>query len=208
MTVATMEPISAATARIHRAALRLFAERGSSEIKLSELAQVAGVARGTIYNNLPNPETLFEDVCGQLSHEMIRQIVASFGDLEDPAARIARGIRLYVRRAHDEPDWGRFLCRFAYSSASLREVMVGEPMRDVMQGFASGRFKFRNDQLLSVLGVMVGVILSSILLVLEGHKTWRDAGSDAAELALCAFGIDRAEAYAISQTELPPLAKL
>ncbi len=56
--------------------------------------------------------------------------------------------------------------------------------------------------------LLAGSVLSSIILVREGHKTWREAGSDAAELVLYALGVPRHEARAISQIELPPLPKL
>lgn len=203
-----MESISAAQARIHRAAMRLFAEHGTTQIKMSELAKVAGVARGTIYNNLPNPETLFEDVAAQLSAEMNLAISKSFENIDDSAERIAAGIRLYVRRAHEEPDWGKFLCRFAFSSSSLRDLWASFPMMDMMLGINQSRYAIREDQLLSAIGLQAGAVLSSILLVREGHKTWRDAGSDAAELVLCALGVPRHEARSIAVRELPPLPKL
>lgn len=46
-------------------------------------------------------------------------------------------------------------------------------------------------------------MLSSIWLVLEGIKTWRDAGSDAAQFILTALGVPREEAQALAQMELP-----
>ncbi len=203
-----MDSVSASQARIHRAAMRLFAEHGSSQIKMSELAKVAGVARGTIYNNLPNPETLFEDVAAHLSAEMNLLISMSFKDIDDSAERIAQGIRLYVRRAHEEPDWGKFICRFAVSSSSLRDLWASIPMKDILLGVSQSRYAIREDQLLSALGLVAGAVLSSIMLVREGLKTWREAGSDAAELVLCALGIPRHEARSMAMTELPPLPKL
>jgi hypothetical protein len=44
--------------------------------------------------------------------------------------------------------------------------------------------------------------------VLEGHKTWRAAGSDAAVFVLRALGVAADEARAIAQVELPPLPAL
>jgi hypothetical protein len=41
--------------------------------------------------------------------------------------------------------------------------------------------------------------------VLEGHQTWRDAGSSKAELLLRALGIDPVQAHQISTSELPSL---
>lgn len=43
------------------------------------------------------------------------------------------------------------------------------------------------------MSLIAGSVLTSIFLVLEGHKTWRDSGTEIAELLLCALGISREE---------------
>jgi len=47
-----------------------------------------------------------------------------------------------------------------------------------------------------------------MVLVVEGHKTWRASGADAAELVLRALGVAPREAREIANLELPPLPKL
>jgi AcrR family transcriptional regulator len=203
-----MTKLSGAQRRIHEAALRLFAKKGATEVSVSELAEEAGVARGTIYNNLESPEKLFQQVAAQLADEMDERVAASYVGIEDPALRITVGIRLYVRRAHEEPHWGRFLLNFAYTNDSLRKIWTGPPMRDLMQGLQTRRFDLRPEQAPSGLGAIAGLTMSAILAVVEGLKTWRDAGSDAAELSMRALGIAREEALRIANGELPPLAEL
>nr|WP_100548308.1 MULTISPECIES: TetR/AcrR family transcriptional regulator [unclassified Pseudomonas] len=191
--------------RIHDAALRLFAEKSIGEVNVSELASIAGVARGTIYNNLSSVESLFEDVASQLSGEMNLRVARSAHPDMDPAQRLANGIRFYMRRAHEEPYWGRFIVRYAATSATLQQLWSGPPVQDLLSGLALHRYEFRQEQLTSVVAMMGGVVLTGMLLVLEGHKTWRDAGSDAAELVLRALGIGTKEAQAIAAKELPAL---
>lgn len=58
------------------------------------------------------------------------------------------------------------------------------------------------------MSLIAGSVLTSIFLVLEGHKTWRDSGTEIAELLLCALGISREEAFKIARMELPPLLEL
>lgn len=197
--------MNAAQQRIHRAALQLFAERGVTQVNVSDLAQAAGVARGTIYNNLSQPEALFENVAAELAAEMDRRVTSSFTLTLDPAARLANGIRFYVRRAHEEPHWGRFLCRFAFNNASLQKLWGGPPVADVLAGLQKGRYRFRPEQLHTVVTLIAGSVLGAIFLVLDGHKTWREAGSDAAELVLIAMGIAPGEARTLATTDLPPL---
>ena len=192
--------------RLHSAALQLFSEKGVSEITVSDLAQVAGVARGTVYNNLVSIESLFADVASELSSEMIQRVVNSADPQLDPAQRIANGIRLYVRRAHEEPQWGRFLTRYALNTEALHDLWSGPPIQDMLSGLAHSRFSFDQATITSVMGLLAGATLSAILLVLDGRKTWREAGSETAELVLRAIGLPAQEAFNLARQELPVLA--
>lgn len=208
-----MDPIvrlSSSQQRIHKAALKLFAEKGSTNVSVSELADAAGVARGTIYNNGLNPETLFEDIATLLATEMNARVIKTLEHEQDSAVRLAQGVRMYLRRAHDEPDWGRFICKFAFSAKSMMGLWTASdsPLPDIIHGLEQERYEFKEEQLMSVIALIAGTVLSSIFLVLEGYKTWRDIGSDAAELLLIALGINKIEASKISKAELPILQEL
>mgnify|MGYP003476828592 FL=1 len=192
--------------RLHAAALQLFAEKGVSEITVSELAQVAGVARGTIYNNLGSIESLFADVANQLSAEMNQRVVKSADPQLEPAQRLANGIRFYIRRAHEEPQGGGFMIRYASCTQSLQDLWTGPPVQDVLAGLAQSRYSFDQSMLTSVMSLIGGAVLAAILLVLDGRKTWREAGSETAELVLRALGIAPDEAHRLAREELPPLA--
>src|SRR5262245_14717291 len=103
--------------RIHAAALKVFADTGTTRINVSELAAAAGMARGTIYGNVPDLDSLFEDVAAQLARDMVDRVMRGFEGIDDPAQRMSIGIRQYIRRAHQEPQWGRFMHRFGLSLA-------------------------------------------------------------------------------------------
>jgi AcrR family transcriptional regulator len=201
-----MSAVSPAEARIHAAAMRLFAEKGATHLTVSELADAAGVARGTVYNNVPAPESLLEQVAARLATEMHERVAASFGAIADPAHRLATGLRMFVRRAHDEPYWGRFLCRFGMSEPSLQEVWTAPAFTDVTKGLEAERFTLRTEQITSAVSLIMGAVLANCHLVVEGHRTWRDAGSDAAELVLRALGVPKKEARRLATGELPALA--
>lgn len=201
-----MVAISSSQEHLYRAAMQLFAEKGMTQVNVTDLAQAAGVARGTIYNNLSNLDRLLEDVAAHLATEMNDRVVRSFGGLDDPAERLATGMRLYVRRAHEEPQWGRFLTRFGLCVIALRHVWDGQPTEDLEKGILLGRYAIQEEQLASAVSVVAGSTLGAIFLVLEGIKTWREAGSQAAELTLTALGVPRHEARTLASGNLPPLA--
>ena len=201
----SVPPLTVAQRRLHRAALQLFAERGVTRINASELAEVAGMARGTVYNNLSDVDGLFSQVAAQLSVEMTERIESSVGNIQDPAQRLANGIRYFTKRAHEDPHWGRFICRFSLSAPLLQEIWTGQAARDLREGLEKGRYVFQQEQIASAITLITGAVLGSILLVLEGRKTWRDAGSDSAQFVLTALGVPREEARALACMELPAI---
>jgi AcrR family transcriptional regulator len=199
-------PLSQARRRIHAAAMKLFAERGVTKVNISELASAAGMARGTIYGHVPDVDGLFEEVAAQLAREMTERVVAGFAGITDPAQRLAIGVRQYIRRAHEEPLWGRFMSRFGLSPALTRALLASDPVTDLRVGVESGRYRIGREQLPAMVGLLAGGTLAAMLPVLDGRSTWRDAGSDTAELMLVALGLERDEARALARSELPPLA--
>lgn len=185
--------------------MRLFADRGSSDLTMSELAAEAGVARGTLYRNVDSVDELFDQVKAELAydmHEGIARLMDAHGEV-DPPLRLATGLRLLVRQAHHDPSAGRFLVRFSLTDESLREVLTGPPMRDVRAGIASGRYAVGEGREMSVASLLTGAVISALWMVLEGHQTWREAGTGAAELVLIALGITPAEARDLSTLPLP-----
>jgi hypothetical protein len=113
---------------------------------------------------------------------------------------------MFVRRAHDEPHWGRFLCRFGLSEQALQELWTAPAFTDVASGLEAKRFTIRAEQITSAVCLITGAVLTNCHLVVEGHRTWRDAGSDAAELVLRALGLPKKEARRLATGELPALA--
>jgi AcrR family transcriptional regulator len=203
-----MDPNLQIVSRIQRAAFELFAQKGETQVSISELAQAAGIARGTVYNNVPSPETLFETVAAQMAEEMHMRVLASFANVTDPVQRLANGIRYFIRRAHEEPRWGRFLSRFAFSHDILQGMWTGPAMQDVVAGLEQHRYDFQPAQMHSAIALIVGTVLASIVVVLDGHRTWRDAGSDSAELVLRGLGVEAAAARRYATAELAPLPEV
>lgn len=199
--------MNATEQRINAAAIRLFAERGSLNLTMSELATEAGVARGTLYRNVESIEHLFDRVVSDMAvkmHTAIARTMDLQGDT-DPALRLATGLRMQVRIAHDDPAVGRFVIRFGLTNDTLQGLFSGPPMQDIAAGVAARRFDVTDVSKLSIASLLMGTTIGAIWMVLEGHQGWREASSTAAEFVLRAFGITSAEARQISLTELPTL---
>ncbi len=195
-------------ARIHYAAMRIFAETGGRTLAISDLAREAGLSRGTIYNNVSDPNALFEAVCDMLADEMLASIRASLTGLDDPAERLARIVLFCVRRVHEDPHWGRFIARFAMAEPRLGAFWGLAPTEELHRGLASGRFAFRREQVGSVAGAAGGATFGAMTLVQNGHRSWRQAGSDTAEFILRGLGINQGEARRLAAAEIEPPPRL
>lgn len=203
---ATLLIVSAPTERrIIDAALRLYTEKGTTELTISELATEANVARGTLYRHVDSMDALFDHVVAHFSADLHQRVADSFESIEDPAARLATGVRMWIRYGHENPGMGRFAVRFGQTAETLRAVLAGPTMHDLETGFGSGRFPVDAALTPNIATLIIGATISAMWMVLEGHQTWREAGSATAELLLRALGIDPVEARDISRIPLPNL---
>jgi len=178
-------------------------------VNVSDLAFSARVARGTVYNNRQaSIKDVFEDTVSRLSAEMHERVNRTNSSIDDPVQRLANGMRFFVRRAYEEPDWGAFIVRFGMNDESLRQMWHGQPRKDIAHGIAAGDYKLLPGQLPSAIMMVGSNTLGAMFLVLHGHRSWRAAGSDATELTLRAFGVRPQRAKAAATADLGALLRI
>lgn len=192
-----MTHINSSQKRIIDAAIKWFAKHGSSSITVSELANTAGVTRATVYNNHLHPDTLFPDICTRLRQEMAEQVLQALSNIHHPAQRIATGLKLYLERAADEPDWARFLCNFAYHPAMPDELShgihaLGDELRN---GIKSGDFSITEADIPAMLGLIGGTVLSGMFLVIEHQQTPEESWQRLGKWILTVLGVVNFEAF-------------
>src|SRR3954462_2866258 len=95
--------------RILDAAVKVFADKGFYNAKVSEIARVAGVADGTIYLYFKSKDdlliSLFEDRMEQVNHNLR----AALGGEGDPVKRLLRGLRLHLELVQQPPQLAEVL---------------------------------------------------------------------------------------------------
>lgn len=168
------------------------------------------MARGTIYNNGINTTSLFNDLVNHLIDEMNERLIKTFSSEADLAVRFALGIRMTIRRAYTEPNWGRFIYKFFLCPQLLMKLWADEtsPLFDFSKGIETKRFSIFPAQLVTVKAMIAGSVLSAIFLVLEGDKTDSEIGSELAELILTLLGLSPDEVFYIANIVLPELADI
>ena len=93
---------------IVEAAERLFLERGFGSVTMDELAEAAGVARRTLYNQFASKEEIFREMLLKVSGQLETAFPAGIetrGDVEDVLRLIAR----MILGLHKNPEYLGFL---------------------------------------------------------------------------------------------------
>jgi TetR/AcrR family transcriptional regulator of autoinduction and epiphytic fitness len=90
------------------AAERLFLERGFASVSMDELAEVAGVARRTLYNQFSSKEEIFREMLRRLSGQLENAFppgIETRGDVQDVLRLVAR----LILELHRNPEYLGFL---------------------------------------------------------------------------------------------------
>jgi AcrR family transcriptional regulator len=87
---------------------RLFLERGFGSVSMDELAEAAGVARRTLYNQFASKEEIFREMLGRVSGQLEGAFpsgIETQGDVEDVLRLVAR----MILGLHKQPGYLGFL---------------------------------------------------------------------------------------------------
>lgn len=90
------------------AAERLFLERGFGSVSMDELAEAAGVARRTLYNQFASKEEIFREMLGRVAGQLEGAFppgIETEGDVEDVLRLVAR----MILGLHRQPEYLGFL---------------------------------------------------------------------------------------------------
>ncbi len=120
---------------IFEAAQRLFLHRGFGAVSMDDLAEAAGVARRTLYNQFANKEEIFREMLLRVSAQLADAFptgIETQGDVEEVLRLIAR----IVLDLHKSPGYLGFLRmvvadsrQFPWIAKEFATVMEREPER-------------------------------------------------------------------------------
>lgn len=156
--------------RIVAAALRVFADKGPDTPVIDDFIREAGVARGTFYNYFTRPEQLLVAVTTSLEDDLMLSIEAELGELDDPVARLATGMRLWLSWARADQVWCAFIVKSRFRGALVEQQLH----TDLRNGRRSGAFSFPSVEVAR--DVVVGTILEvmSRILIAPVSKAYCD----------------------------------
>jgi AcrR family transcriptional regulator len=133
--------------RLIEAALQVFAGKSADAAVIDDVIKVAGVSRGTFYNYFRTNEELMAAVLHAVGDEILGLIEVAIAHREDPAERLAHGLRMMLHTARRFPMVGRFVSRVSIDSGMQHSFGISYMVRDVTQGSAAGRFTLADPSL-------------------------------------------------------------
>lgn len=187
--------------RLFESAMQLVARKGPAATSIDDVIQAAEVSRGTFYKYFDAPDALFDALALEVANEIIRMAEPVVRPIEDPAERVATGMRLTLQVALSNAEVAGFLVRLGWPDLRSGDVLLDYLQRDLTKGMREGRFMQLPMRL--ALNIVMMTVLGSIhaMLALRSRKGFAE---QAVASALRALGMDNKEALRLATLELPP----
>lgn len=188
--------------RLLSSALQLVAAKGPSSTSIDDVIAAAGVSRGTFYKYFPSPEALVQELALEVAKDLVYLADPVVQQRDDPAERVARGIRLVCRLALHHPLAAAFLVQLGWPDTQGPNLLLAFVRRDIEEGLKRGRF--RAMPLPLALNMVSGAVIGAIHCMLKpGCKP--DFAEMTAAAALRALGVAGKTAEALAYKLLEPV---
>ena len=184
------------------ATLRVLARGGSGPVSIQEVTAEAGLANGTFYNYFRTREELLEATVVPLVQRLIGRLNAGATTIQDPAQRLALGVRAFIEHAVADPTWAAALLRIWGSTASLPRRAGAGVLSDLHAAQKKRRLRIPDPG--AALDLIQGTVIASIRSVIEG-RAGTERGPAIAALLLRAFGMPAREADTLANADMPVL---
>lgn len=196
----TMEPGSRRRERMRlvlvEAATRLFAQQGVDATTIDEIVDLAGVAKGTFYNYFTDRADIALAVASALRHEFNQGVAELNEGIDDPAERVARGVRFFLYLVARDPVRARMLARIYQGGIEIGRSGNQHLLGDLREGVEIGRLQVPSLDVAVHLVVALGTAgMSHLLEKGAGPEILRGEGyaRDVAIVLLQGLGVHQAE---------------
>ncbi|RAR47935.1 TetR family transcriptional regulator [Paraburkholderia unamae] len=130
-----------------KAAGTIMSEKGIDAATMLEIAELADVGAGTVYNYFKSKDELAIAVLEEMMHELALRIERATAGLADPAAVYAFGIRTVLEAATTDISWKEMLYRSEVIADALFRRMGPFAIRDLRNGIGAGVFRVSDPDL-------------------------------------------------------------
>lgn len=182
------------------AALRIYARKGASSLALNELAEEAGVSNGTVYNYFRTREEILEAVGLALAVQLSFRVSEVSIGITQGVERMAIGIRTFLLRAQEDPEWASALTSVMHYAEGMRTALAAHVRHDLQIGQMQGDFHYLNEDV--ALTLVVSATLGAMASVVEGIEV-EQLDRIMAEMILLALGVPAKKAKQVASLPMP-----
>lgn len=185
------------------AARQIMSEKGIDAATMAEIAEVADVGAGTVYNYFKSKEDLAIAVLEALMLDLALKIEKVTDTFDDPGQVYAFGIRTVIDTATSDLRWRQLLSRSEVMANAMFRQMGPFAIRDLENATRAGRFKVDDAALTwkmathAIVGVALSVAAGELLVSVIDNCVVR---------LLCMTGIGRDEAVDLANRDRPEIA--
>lgn len=186
------------------AAYQVMAEKGIDAATMLEIAELADVGAGTVYNYFDSKDELAVCVMEQVMQRLAERIEAVTNTFSDPAQVYAFGVRNVMKAATTDQRWRWLLKRSEVIAGAMYRVMGPYAIRDIRLACKAGRYSVEDPELAwhqachAIVGFSIGVCYSNI------HPKKID---EAVVNLLGMVGVSRDDAWELAKRRCPELSK-
>jgi AcrR family transcriptional regulator len=184
------------------AGYEVMAKKGIDAATMSEIAELADVGSGTVYNYFASKDELAVCVMELVMDRLAQRIEAVTNSFTDPAQVYAFGIRNVMKAATTDERWRWLLRRSEVIAGAMYRVMGPYAIRDIRNAVSAGRYRVEDPELAwrqathAIVGFSLAVCDKNVL---PGKM------DEAVVNLLGMVGLSRDEAWEIARRPCPEL---
>jgi len=187
------------------AAIQVFSARGVMAATIQEIANVAGMTTGTVYNHFSTKDEVVQQVALWLGDTLCRRIADSQANISEGAERMAIGNRRYVWLAEQSPQWALLLLDVLAAAPKVLMQLRDYALVDLQLGIAQGSFTVASEA--AAMDLISGTVTQAMISVALGLAP-ANHGSAIATLVLRGLGMAYDEAMEVASRPLPGFADM
>lgn len=126
---------------------KVMAEKGIDAATMSEIADLADVGAGTVYNYFASKDDLAMRVMEEVMDRLAQRIEAVTDTFADPAQVYAFGIRNVMKAAISDHRWRWLLRRSEVIADAMYRVMGPYAIRDLRNAVTAGRYRVEDPEM-------------------------------------------------------------
>lgn len=185
-----------------RAARTVMSRKGVDGATMLEIAEMADVGAGTVYNYFKSKDDLAIAVLEDMMRNLGLRIEKVTNTFSDPAQVYAFGIRTVIETATQDVRWRQLLNRSEVISSAIFRQLGPFAIRDLRQATEAGRIAVSDPAL--VWRMTSHAIVGASLAITNGELP-EEAIPEAVIRLLCMIGLDEAGARDLAARPRPSI---